>query len=108
MGNPTPYTSILPFKDLIKQELIKLGHNISNNILPKPIIDLYTINGKKWHKYPTRRKNIPNICLHMDHQYNISFMCKSLKLYSELPGITRNISSLTEFKKALKNYLINT
>ena len=97
-------TTVLPFEDLIKQELIKLGYNISNNRLPRPIIDLY---GKKRHKYPTRRKNIPDIYPHTDYQYNISFMCKSLKYYSELPGITRDINSTTVFKKALKNYLTN-
>ena len=56
LGNQTLCTSILSFADLINQELIKLGHNISNNKLPKPIIDLYITNVKTWHKYPTRRK----------------------------------------------------
>ena len=33
--------AILPFPTLIKQELIKLGYKISNNQLPRPLIDLY-------------------------------------------------------------------
>ena len=81
-----------------------MGYKISNNRLPQPIIDLYD---KKWHKYPTRRKNIPNIHPHTNFQYNISFICKSLKYYSELPGIRRDINSTTVFIKALKNYLNN-
>ena len=38
---------ILPFSSLIKQELIKLGYNISANNAPTPIIKIYRNDEKK-------------------------------------------------------------
>ena len=99
--------SLLPFPILIIQELIKLGYKISKNYLPRPITNLYKKEGRKQHKYPTRRKEIPNVQRHTDHHFNISFMCKSLMYYSELPGITRNIKHFNKFKIELKKYLLN-
>ena len=54
--------TILPFPILMQQELLKLGYKISNNMLPKHLIQLYRKNiGNKSHRYHTRKKNIPNI-----------------------------------------------
>ena len=54
--------SLLPFPILIKQELIKLGYKISKKIIyPCLITNLYIKEGRKQHKYPTRRKEIPNV-----------------------------------------------
>ena len=97
---------ILPFPVLIKQELIKLGYNLSRNDVPIPITNIYKKEERKHHRYPTRRKNIPNIRKHTDPHFNKSFLCKSLVYYSELPGITRDIKNYNIFKKKLKMYLI--
>ena len=45
--------NILPFRLLIKQELIKLGYNISANDVPTPIINIYRKEERKQHRYPT-------------------------------------------------------
>ena len=97
---------ILPFLVLIKQELIKLGYNLSRNDVPIPITNIYKKEERKHHRYPTRRKNIPNIWKHTDPHFNKSFLCKSLVYYSELPGITRDIKNYNIFKKKLKMHLI--
>ena len=98
---------ILPFSSLIKQELIKLGYNISANNAPTPIIKIYRNEEKKRHRYPTRHKNIPNIKKHQDKLYNRSFLCKSLVLYIGLPTKLRDIRNFDLFKKKLKCYLLN-
>ena len=99
--------SVLPFMALIKQELTKLGYKISKDLLPGPIIDLCkNKQGKKNHKYSTRRKAILNVQWHTDHNFNISLLCKSLIYYSEPPGITRNITKFSTFKRELKNHLL--
>ena len=89
---------ILPFWLLIKQELIKLGYNLSANDVPTPIINIYKKEERKQHRYPTRRKNIPNIRKHQDSLFNKSFLCKSLVFYGELPDITRNLRNYNLFK----------
>ena len=96
---------ILPFRLLIKQELIKLGYNLSANDVPTPIINIYKKEERKQHRYPTRRKNIPNIRKHQDSLFNKSFLCKSLVFYGELPDITRNLRNFNLFKRKLKEYL---
>ena len=83
--------SILPFPMLIKQELIKLEYKLSKNHLLTSINSIYKREGRKQHKYPTRRKDIPNICKHINLHFNKSSLCKSLVYYSKLPGITRDI-----------------
>ena len=97
---------ILPFRLLIKQELIKTGFNISTNNAPTPIIEIYRKEEKKRHRYPTRRKNIPAIRKHHDTLFNRSFLCKSLVYYSALPTDLRDVKNPVLFKKNLKNHLI--
>ena len=97
---------ILPFWLLIKQELIKLGYNISANNAPTPIIKIYRKEERTQHRYPTRRKNIPNIRKHQDSLFNKSFLCKSLVYYSELPTKLRDLRNPNLFKWKLKEYLI--
>ena len=98
---------ILPFNSLIKEELIKLGYNISANNAPTPIINIYRNEEKKQHRYPTRRKNIPNIKKHHDTLYNKSFLCKSLVLYSGLPTKLRVLRNFDLFKCKLKEHLLD-
>ena len=98
---------ILPFRLLIKQELMKMGYNISTNNAPIPIIDIYRKEEKKRHRYPTRRKNIPAIRKHQDTLFNRSFLCKSLVYYSALSSELRDLKNYILFKKKLKNHLIN-
>ena len=97
---------ILPFRSLIKQELIKLRYNISANNAPTPIINIYRKEERKQHWYPTRQKNIPNIKKHQDTLFNRSFLCKSLVFYSELPTKLRDLRSPNLFKCKLKDYLL--
>ena len=98
---------ILPFRLLIKQELMKTGYNISTNNAPTPIIDIYKKEEKKRHRYPTRRRNIPAIRKHHDSLFNRSFLCKSLVYYSALPTELRDLRNPILFKQKIKNHLIN-
>ena len=97
---------ILPFRLLIKQELIKLGYHISVNDAPTPIVNIYKKEERKKHRYPTRRRNIPNIRKHQDSMFNKSFLCKSLVFYSELPTKLRDLRNPILFKHKLKEHLI--
>ena len=56
---------ILTYPSLIQQELLKLGYKIDHRILPKPLLDMFNMNeGKKLHRYPIRRRRLPNIQVH--------------------------------------------
>ena len=97
---------ILPFSSLIKQELIKLGYNISANNVPTPIMNICRNEERKQHRYPTRRKNIPNIKKHQDTLFNRSFLCKSLVFYSRLPTELRDLRNPDLFKHKLNEHLL--
>ena len=96
----------LRFPDMIKTEQAKLGYKVRRSMLPKPIHDLFDVNGgKKVHRYPTRNKTLPNIQQHMNSTFNQSFMCKCLSVNMSLPGITKQAPILASFVNRLKNQL---
>ena len=98
---------IIRLPDLINQEQYKLGYKVSHKLLPEPLIELFDKKGgKKCHRYPTRNKQVPNIQTHSSTQMNTSFLCHSLHLYMQLPGITKGSGSLSLFCKNIKEKLI--
>ena len=73
----------------------------------QPIIDLFHLRGgKKVHRYPTRNKHLPNIQPHPSVMFNNSFLCKSLSVYNNLPGITKRAINLKAFMHKAKEKFI--
>ena len=80
---------------MIQIELVKYGQRIAHNSLPEGVKKIAYCNaGLKLHHYPTRNKNMPNIEWHTCHQFNISFLCKGLSIYSSLPQHLKEIMSM--------------
>ena len=70
----------IPFPDLIKLELTKLGFKVSKKYLPAPILTIFNASGgEKKHKYQTRNKTIPNIQKHQSILFSNSFLCGSIR-----------------------------
>ena len=69
---------IVKLDDLITLNLIKLGHKISHENVPKLLVQIFNLNrGKKQHRYPTRNRLILNIQNHDSLLFNRSFLCKA-------------------------------
>ena len=84
---------------MVDLELTKFGYKISNSILPKPLLDmLNAMGGKKKHQYPTRNKQTPNIQKHSSTQFNTSFVCQGIHLYSLLPSELKAKTSIIALK----------
>ena len=89
--------------DLIKLELSKYGHRQTTKDYPASLQQIANAyGGTKKHRYPTRSKNTPNIQAHNVHQFNISYLCKGIVVYSELPTEIKNCVTLFRFTKNLK------
>ena len=94
---------IIRLRNLIDNELCKLGYKLSNKIIPKPLISLFQQNGGiKTHKYETRHKNLPNIQKHTTPLFNQSFLCKSISLFSRMTSTEKSLKTIHSFSGSLK------
>ena len=114
-GNSIPLDAIfrklklVKFSDMIKIELCKFGARVSNNLLPKPILDLMKKRGgMKTHGYETRNKNILNTQRHTSAHFNTSFMCRGITEYSSLTLDLKSIMNISTFNSRLKNIVITS
>ena len=95
---------IMKIEDLIKLELCKLAYQMKENLLPKPILDLFNVN-KKLHQYNTTFKNVPNIYRHKSNAYNKS-LCKSLSNFNTLNQQLKNARDKFSFVNIYKIYYL--
>ena len=91
---------------MIQLELIKFGYKIMKNQQPLPLRELMNARGeKKFHRYPTRGKSVPNIQKHTSEIFNKSFIHRSMSEFSMLPDSIKNSKSIgnivTKFKSSL-------
>ena len=94
---------LMQLPDMIKLDLAKYGHRQTTKDYPASLQQIANANGgTKKHHYPTRSKNTPNIQAHTVHQFNISYLCKTIVVYSELPTEIKNCVILFGFTKNLK------
>ena len=96
-------SKILPIQLIIKQQLCILGHQISHEKIPSPIIELFE---KRAHRYPTRNKHIPKNLRSDSSKYLRSFMSKAIMEYRQLNldlKHTKNTDTFTHKLKALIN-----
>ena len=114
-GNSIPLDAIfrklklVKFSDMINIELCKFGAWVSNNLLPKPILDLMKKRGgRKTHGYETRNKNIPNTQRHTSARFNTSFMHHGITEYSRLTLDLKSIMNISTFNSRLKNIMISS
>ena len=76
---------IANISDMIKIETAEVGHRISTEQYPAPLLNIFDAHGGlKQHRYPTRNKRTPNIQMHLSQQFNNSFLCKSISIYNYL------------------------
>ena len=85
--------------------MCKLAHNLKENELPMPLMELFNNKGKKMHGYYTRFKQLPNIKKHTRPDYNKSFLCKSLTYFNELDLTLRRTRNKREFSQKYKDHL---
>ena len=98
-------SKMLPLHNMINVELAKQGYNINRKLLPKPILDIYDKNGgEKIHRYPTRNKMMPNIQKHHSTQFNCSFICRSMVIYTNLPNVIKQKQNICGFITNIKKY----
>ena len=98
---------ILSLEQMIHVSLCQLGYKLSHKLLPAPLQNIFDASGgKKVHRYPTRGRSTPNIQQHKGNQFNKSFLCQSIKHYSQLTGTLKNEPTLTRFTKNVKKYLL--
>ena len=84
---------MLKCPDMIKVELCKTGHKMTNNHLPRPITQLFKgSGGVKTHRYLTRNKRIPNFIAHKNALVYTSFLCQSIAMYSKLSYKLKSIN----------------
>ena len=94
---------ILKIEDMIQIKLAKVGYNITNKKLPKPLLDMLNARGgKKTHRYPTRGKTTSNVQHHTSELFNRSFLCKSSVEYSKLSDKDKGCKSIKSLDQVLK------
>ena len=103
--------NILTIEKLIQLENLKFGFKLSNNLLPKKIVDC-TINDqygkplKKVHTYGTRYKEIYNLPKAKTQKYLESIFCKGTQSMLTLSPEMRNCPNLKLFVHKCKNLLL--
>ena len=55
---------------MIALEQSKLGYQLKNKLLPKPLQILFHTGGEKKHHYPTRNKTLPNVQKHSGKSFD--------------------------------------
>ena len=94
---------LIQLLDLIKLELAKYGHRQTTKDYPASLWQIANANGgTKKHRYQTRSKNTPNIQAHTVHEFNISYLCKGIVVYSELPTEIKKMCYIIWIYKELK------
>ena len=93
--------------DMIKMELAKYRYRLTYKDYPTSLQSITNANGGiKLHRYPTRSRNTSNIQAHQIHQFNISYLCRGISMYSGLPMQIKWCTTLCGFVKKLKcNYI---
>ena len=83
---------IVNITDMIKIETAKVGHRITTEQYPTPLLNIFNAHGGlKQHRYPTRNKRTPNIQLNSGQQLNNHLLCESFSIYSHLPAKLKKI-----------------
>ena len=99
---------IMKIKEMEQFESSKLAYCIKENLLPKPILEMFRTFGKKNHHYDTRNKNLPNIRKHKSNSYNKIFLCKSLHNFSMLKKEIQMSKTKKEFVDHYKKHLFSS
>ena len=96
---------MLPLHNMINVELAKQEYNINRKLLPKPILDIFDKNGdKKTHCNPTRNKMMPNVQKHHSTQFNRSFICRSMVIFTNLPNAIKQKPNICVFVNNVKKH----
>ena len=99
--------NILSVEQMSLLSLCKLGYMVTNSLLPSPILKLFNADGgKKPHRYDTRNKNTPNIQKHQSTQFNKSFLCQAIKMYTEVQDPIKHEPTQYRFNRHLKKQLL--
>ena len=108
-GETANTIGILSLEKMIQFNLCQLGYKLSHSMLPVPLHKIFDASGgKKSHRYPTRNKSTPNIQKHHCSSFNKSFLCQSIKTYSQLSESLKREPNLTRFVKGMKKHLLSS
>ena len=100
--------SLLKFKNLISQELSKLGYKLTYNMLPPVMRELFDSKFKPMINRPvTRHFATPNISPHTSISFNKSYLCKTITNWTQLPLALKLKNAYSMFVTNLKKYLLN-
>ena len=92
---------MLRFSHVVDLDLAKLAFSYSKNMLPKPIMGLFS-RGSDFHRYNTRGRNNPLVSAHKSTIFNKSFLCKSPIILSNLSDDLKNAKHLHSFASKYK------
>ena len=103
---------ILTITKMVKLENCKLWYKFYKQILPTKLQNIMSVGSSsetlvKSHKYNTRRKGELNSPRATSLGYRKSFLIKGLYDFSSLPQIIKGSTTLKQFVKQCKNYLMN-
>ena len=92
---------LLKLNDIIELENIKCMYQVTHNLLPNPLLDIFQINSDV-HHYNTRRRNDPRI---INRQYSCldkSFICRGPMSWSNLENNIKSAPSYQSMSKRFK------
>ena len=92
--------NITPIETLYNIQLGKLMYQHKNNLLPKPLMLLYTPN-TEMHNHNTRHKDDPHINSRRTNQYNQSFLHKAPEIWYNIPEEIKSARTLNSFKSKI-------
>ena len=92
---------ILCLDDLVKLENAKLMYKYVQNMLPKPLHNLFEKNNK-YHAYNTRRGQFPMIVKHSTALFNKSFLCQGPSIWDKIHNDIKTCKKIHQFIKMYK------
>ena len=103
---------ILTIKKMVKLENCKLWYKFYKQILPAKLLNIMSVGSSsetlvKSHTYNTHRKGELNSPRATSIGYRKSFLIKGLHNFSSLPQSIKSSTTLKQFVKQCKNYLMN-
>ena len=100
------HLKITPLETLYKIHLGKLMYQHKHNLLPKPLMLLYTPNTET-HNHNTRHRLDPHITTRRTQQYNNSFLHKAPEIWYNIPEEIKNAKTLNSFKTKITKLFAN-
>jgi len=106
-ASPEPLYSkhkLLPLDEIVKLEIMKFVYAHSNNILPKPLLETFTLN-RDIHDHFTRQATAPHTVKYNYAIMGRSFLHQGPELWVKLPPKVKTSKTKNSFLRQAKKYL---